>query len=185
MLVGLATGGDYNTTDSCQPYHIAPCEHFGNATGLPQCDNKWHLAMCKFSCIPEYTKKTFKEDHHVSRSFYRIQNSERQIQLEIMRNGPVSAIFQVHEDFLSYKSGIYTKTIGDKIGWHTVKIIGWGTDYEGGVNTGYWLVANSWNSGWGMEGYFKILRGMNHLKIEQYVMAGTPYKPMPAPKRVE
>ena len=34
------------------------------------------------------------------------------------------------------------------LGGHAVKILGWGVD----GTTPYWLVANSWNEGWGEKG---------------------------------
>ena len=80
------------------------------------------------------------------------------------------AAFTVYEDFLTYKSGIYKHVSGSKTGGHAIKIIGWGE--ENGVK--YWLCANSWNSGWGENGYFRFLRGENHLGIEASVYGGTP-----------
>ena len=44
---------------------------------------------------------------------------------------------------------------GDHVGGHAVKLVGWGV--EGGVN--YWIAANSWGSGWGDHGFFKIKEG--------------------------
>jgi len=58
-----------------------------------------------------------------------------------MTNGPVEASFDVYEDFLTYKSGVYNHVTGKDLGGHSIKILGWGV--EGGVS--YWLVANSWN----------------------------------------
>ena len=78
-----------------------------------------------------------------------------------MTNGLVEAAFEVYEDFPTYKSGVYKHTKGQALGGHAVKIIGWGT--EDGI--GYWLVVNSWNSGWGDNG-FKILRGTDECGIE-------------------
>jgi len=49
-----------------------------------------------------------------------------------------------------------------------VKMIGWGV--EGGVK--YWLVANSWNTDWGDNGYFKIIRGIDECGIESELVAG-------------
>lgn len=69
--------------------------------------------------------------------------------------GSVTAAFTVYEDFLTYKSGIYTHKSGSALGGHAVKIVGYGN--ESGQN--YWLVANSWNSDWGDNGYFKIAEG--------------------------
>jgi cathepsin B len=44
--------------------------------------------------------------------------------------------------------GVYHHTTGGFLGGHAVKVIGWGTQ----SNTPYWLVANSWNTTWGMSG---------------------------------
>jgi C1A family cysteine protease len=56
---------------------------------------------------------------------------------------------------MAYKSGIYKFTQGKFLGGHAVKIIGWGT--ENGIN--YWIVANSWGTKWGEEGFFRIQQG--------------------------
>lgn len=81
---------------------------------------------------------------------------------EIMTNGPVEAAFTVYSDFMSYKSGVYKHTSGTVEGGHAVKILGWGV--ENGEK--YWLVANSWSTSWGMDGYFRILKGVNECGIE-------------------
>ncbi len=68
--------------------------------------------------------------------------------------------FQVASDFKKYTSGIYTSTIcknGPQDVNHAVLAVGYGT--ENGVD--YWLIKNSWGTGWGMDGYFKIKRGVN------------------------
>lgn len=41
------------------------------------------------------------------------------------------------------------------------------------TQTKYWLAANSWGPSWGkLNGFFKILRGENHCRIEEEVRAG-------------
>lgn len=57
------------------------------------------------------------------------------------------------------------------MGGHAIKIIGWGVT---STNVAYWIVANSWNVQWGMNGFFQILRGVNECGIEQGVVAGLP-----------
>ena len=94
--------------------------------------------------------------------------SSASIQAELMLNGPIEVAFTVYEDFMSYASGIYKHTYGSNLGGHAVKLVGWGQ--ENGVN--YWICANSWNSGWGETGYFRIAWGQ--VGIEGQGIAGVP-----------
>ncbi|VDM78509.1 unnamed protein product [Strongylus vulgaris] len=61
-------------------------------------------------------------------------------------------------------------TKNEKARGHAVKIIGWGVEKR--TNVSYWLIANTWGSHWGEHGHFKMVRGENHLGIEQNVIAG-------------
>ena len=67
----------------------------------------------------------------------------------------MTAAFTVYEDFLTYKSGVYSHQTGSSLGGHAIKVIGWGI--ENGED--YWLCVNSWNDTWGDQGLFKILHG--------------------------
>ena len=72
--------------------------------------------------------------------------------------GPLVATFTVYDDFWGYNEGIYHLTDGaSSEGGHAVAVIGYGTDETTGTN--YWIVQNSWGTGWGEEGYFKIAFG--------------------------
>ena len=101
------------------------------------------------------------------------------IQKELL-SGPVEAAFTVYEDFLTYKEGVYKHVSGGALGGHAVRLLGWGvessdgTEKEGGEGTPYWLLANSWNTDWGDQGYFKILRGSDECGVESYIVSGAP-----------
>ena len=74
----------------------------------------------------------------------------------VMQFGTAETAFTVYEDFMHYKGGVYKHdpTSGSRaVGGHAVRIMGWGNDTEAGE---YWIVANSWGSGWGESGYFRI-----------------------------
>ncbi|KAG8516404.1 Pro-cathepsin H [Galemys pyrenaicus] len=75
-------------------------------------------------------------------------------------HGPVSFAFEVTEDFMMYRRGVYSSTschkTPDKVN-HAVLAVGYGE--ENGVP--YWIVKNSWGPQWGMNGYFLIERGKN------------------------
>lgn len=77
--------------------------------------------------------------------------------LEIFTNGPIETAFYVYEDFFSYTGGVYTQTSNNFVGGHAIKVVGWGHDEETGLD--YWLAANSWGTGWGINGFFKIAKG--------------------------
>ncbi|XP_012874677.1 PREDICTED: tubulointerstitial nephritis antigen isoform X1 [Dipodomys ordii] len=110
---------------------------------------------------------------------YRVSSNETEIMREIMQNGPVQAIMQVHEDFFHYKTGIYRHVAGSreeskyrKLRSHAVKLTGWGTLRGAqGKKEKFWIAANSWGKSWGENGYFRILRGVNESDIEKLIIA--------------
>lgn len=69
-----------------------------------------------------------------------------------------------------FSTGVYQHKSGEIIGGHAMRVIGWGE--EGG--NPYWLIANSWGTGWGENGLVKFLRGSNHMNIESWIATGTP-----------
>ena len=71
---------------------------------------------------------------------------------------------------MSLWPGVYQHISGAALGGHAMKLIGWGTEN----GTDYWLIANSWNTTWGISGFLKFLRGTNHLGIEDYLVTATP-----------
>ncbi len=80
-----------------------------------------------------------------------------QLKNMIVSYGPIAVTFLVYEDFYYYKKGIYQYTGGGTCSscGHAVEVVGFMDDgtVSGG---GYFIVKNSWGSGWGMHGYFNI-----------------------------
>jgi len=166
---GIVTGGPYSSNIGCQPYQIEPCEHHVNGTRMP-CSGGGQTPKCQKTCTNAAYKVPFNDDRHFGKNSYSIKRNEDQIKAELYKNGPVEAAFTVYEDFVSYKSGVYQHVAGKALGGHAIRILGWGVEN----GTPYWLIANSWNSDWGDNGYFKILRGKDHLGIESQISAGIP-----------
>ena len=165
---GLVSGGLYNSHKGCQPYKVAACEH--HTTGKrPPCGNIVPTPSCVQRCESSYNQ-TYRQDKHYATKAYTILNNVQQIQQEILTNGPVEADFTVYADFVQYKSGVYQRHSNQVLGGHAIRILGWGV--ENGVD--YWLCANSWNTDWGDNGYFKILRGADECNIEDDINAGIP-----------
>lgn len=168
---GIVSGGLYNSHQGCQPYVIAPCEHHVNGT-RPPCSEGGKTPKCVKKCEAGYNVQ-YKKDLHYGAKAYSINGGEKAIQTEIFKNGPVEGAFSVYEDFVSYKSGVYNHVTGKELGGHAIRILGWGQEN----GTPYWLVANSWNTDWGDNGLFKILRGKDECGIESEINAGIPKTP--------
>ena len=78
--------------------------------------------------------------------------------------GPVAVAVWADDNFLNYKSGIFTsKCPVDSIN-HAVVVVGYGIQqddnnndcHEAGVGTEYWIIQNSWGKTWGEQGYMKL-----------------------------
>lgn len=96
------------------------------------------------------------------RNFATISDAKTKIALA----GPIEAAFMVYQDFMSYKGGVYKHKSGSLLGGHAVKVIGWGVENK----QEYWIVANSWNTGWGEEGHFRIAFG--ECQFEEQLWSG-------------
>lgn len=165
---GICTGDLYNTKEWCEPYPFPPCAHHLNVSKYPACpDQEYPTPSCSKKCQTGYPT-SYAQDKIKGKSSYWVDSDEKVIRQEIMTKGPVSAAFTVYEDFMWYHSGVYRHVTGSSLGGHAIKIIGWGVEN----NVKYWIVVNSWNEDWGDQGIFKIVRGENHVGIEDEINAG-------------
>ncbi|EYB95971.1 hypothetical protein Y032_0154g2966 [Ancylostoma ceylanicum] len=154
--------------NTCQPYALYPCgfhlgqPYYGDCPPL-----RWNTPVCRQRCQRKY-RKSYHGDKHFAKHSYYLPDDERAIKQEIFEHGPVVAVFNTYEDFSYYKRGIYVHKWGAQRGAHAVKVIGWGSEN----GTDYWLIANSWNTDWGEDGYFRIVRGINNCGIEKEMVGG-------------
>jgi len=154
-MTGVVTGGPYGSHQGCRPYSIPPG---GGSAPTPKCVKQ---------CEDGY-QVTYPQDEKQGSKYFNIQGGANAMQQELFESGPIVACFNVYEDFYHYTSGVYHHVDGSMLGGHAVKVVGWGTE----KGTPYWLVANSWNVTWGMDGYFKIQRGNNECGFEGQALAG-------------
>uniref|UniRef100_A0A6C0BMZ7 Peptidase C1A papain C-terminal domain-containing protein n=1 Tax=viral metagenome TaxID=1070528 RepID=A0A6C0BMZ7_9ZZZZ len=99
---------------------------------------------------------------------------ELSIQREIYAHGPVTTSFRIYADFYTFspRSQVYqSNEQGEILGGHAVYLVGWGESPDEGK---YWWVANSFGPQWGLEGYFKMVRGVNNCGLEANVVGALP-----------
>ncbi|EYC33882.1 hypothetical protein Y032_0001g140 [Ancylostoma ceylanicum] len=166
---GISFGKRVFQQGVCKPYAFPPCGRHANQPYYEDClpGARWIPPPCRKKCQPKYRDKSYQEDKLYSHGWYRQPKNEKKIRTEIMTNGPVVAQFHLYSDLFYYKGGIYKHVNGEHKGNHQVRIIGWGNEN----GTDYWLMANSWNTDWGENGFFRMVRGQNHLSVEVDVTA--------------
>lgn len=92
-----------------------------------------------------------------------LTNNAAGMKEHIASYGSVTACLIVYQDFFSYRSGVYSHVSGGVAGGHCVTLVGY--DDAGR----YWIGKNSWGTGWGDGGFFKIAYGQCNIEAYQSV----------------
>jgi len=160
---------------------LVSCAGCGGCSGAEMdCPLNWilyHGAMNE-SCYPYVAKDTscnpgcgriyrITEWHRISPLY-----NEAAIK-DALTRGPVIGTFAVYQDFSYYSGGIYEYTWGSLRGYHAIVVVGWGQDERGT----YWICKNSWGTGWGEAGWFKIRSGNCGINNELYELTVPPVVP--------
>lgn len=87
----------------------------------------------------------------------KFMEDEISIKKEIMKNGPVTSMMLIYNDYYNYISGIYNHSgsLDDYLGFHAISIIGWGVE----DNVKYWIIQDSYGASRGENGYMRIKIG--------------------------
>jgi len=133
--------------ESCQPYNVT-------------------VQTCRQTCIDGSTPQRYYMDR-----LYKVPMTDESVMNELYTNGPVSALLSEFTDFAAFRgSGVYSPApTATFFTGHFIKIIGYGTTPEGEA---YWLIANSFGTEWGDNGFGKIKRGTCDLTLN--VVTGMP-----------
>eukprot|EP01084_Bolivina_argentea_P121757 215779_1 len=110
-----------------------------------------------------FSRSVGKEAGKVYQVYNVSEYNETDIVQQVGTVGPVSICFDVVSGFKDYNGGVYESThCGNtsKSVNHAVLAVGYGI-YNDSKSTPYWIVKNSWNWAWGVNGYFLIERGAN------------------------
>lgn len=150
----------------CHPYEIFGCPK----TTFLNCPQARALnPRCRVNCRMTFNKRPF-QDLRRSKEAYSLTNSTEIIKTEIITRGPVAAVIDLYEDFMVYKSGVYSHVTGRFLGHHPVELVGWGLQ----ENKPFWIAVNSWSTLWGDRGYVKLAQGSNGCNLENRVFALDP-----------
>ncbi|CAH1227265.1 CTSL [Branchiostoma lanceolatum] len=148
------TGGSGNK--GCTGGTVRNCFMYAKRTSLMTEENYPYVGKKNKNC--KYKKVT---SVRVSNIYKIARGSEADLKDAVAEVGPVAAsIHGSQKDFYLYKSGIYNTCPTDHNGRyldHALLVIGFRDEGDG---KDYWIVKNSWGTGWGEGGYGKI--AMNH-----------------------
>jgi C1A family cysteine protease len=94
-----------------------------------------------------------------------LTNNVAAMKQHLQSYGSVSACLIVYQDFFSYGGGVYKHVSGGQAGGHCVSLVGFDD------NQGCWIAKNSWGTGWGEAGFFRI--GYGECAIETWRVHGS------------
>lgn len=161
------------TTERCvnegefDNYNIKKLENVNNSDEVPMCNDI--MTTDYDTCLDRKTAARF----YRIIAGYSVYSDVESIKQEIYKWGPVVSGFNVYSDFLEYNGiNIYMgpKSDSERLGGHSVKIMGWGN--ENGID--YWWICNSWGTSWGLSGYFKMKMNIIECELEKNVVAFIP-----------
>lgn len=98
---------------------------------------------------------------------YDFNTNDESIMYALLNYGPVSVVIHGTSNyFRHYRGGIMRNILSfTQETNHVVALIGWGT--ENGID--YWVLRNSWGTGWGEQGYARVERHHNLLGLNNWV----------------
>jgi len=147
-------------SETCAPY---------TATGWDTGDTCNQEAICK-NCAPGGTC----EAQYPHQLYFVTEHgavSGENAMLQALQEGPIACGMAVTTGFEEYQGfGIYVDPSNITTQEHAISIVGYGV--ENGEK--YWIGRNSWGTYWGYDGYFRIIRGVNNLGIEESCSWATP-----------
>ena len=171
VLVSCATAG------SCSGGYIGSASNYIRDYGLPVESCFPYTATnnnCANACAT-YQAETWA----IASWHYETYSS---VTVEVLKNalnqyGPLVTTMEVYADFMYYKSGIYEVTSSTYKGAHAVLLVGYDDPGQ------YFIVKNSWGTGWGESGFFRIAYSQIVSKVEfgQYTISYVGESPGPPP----
>ncbi len=155
VLISCSGAGD------CGGGYIDTASTFIRETGLPleECFPTTNTnESCSNAACENWTSSTYKITgwHYVTT----VLPTASAIKTALYTYGPLVTSMDVYSDFYTYSGGIYSYVTGTYEGGHSVEIVG----YDDGLQC--FIAKNSWGTGWGENGYFRIAYGELNTKVQ-------------------
>ena len=150
--------------DTCQQYKAVD-DQCSDENVCRNC-NPWGESNCFAVPKSNYTNYQITE--------YGTVQGEKKMMAEIYARGPIACGVDAGplED---YYGGILYDHTGARDIDHIISVVGWGEGkLENGTTVPYWIVRNSWGMYWGEHGWFRVVRGLDQLGIEEQCSWGVP-----------
>lgn len=152
--------------------HLAPSFQYAIDTGIVD-ENCFPYMGSDVSCslCSDWENRVNKIN-----SFLNLSNED--LKEALVLYGPVEIGMEVRSDFFDYVGGIYEPTSSYVSGYHAIVLLGYNDDEE------YWILKNSWGTGWGEEGWFRMSYNAGiELFMNESVVDGdeVPVPPPPTP----
>ncbi len=138
---------------------------------FPRCSD----ATCSNRCLDWDSRLKF-----LSQTGYIGSSEPATIKQQLQSIGPLSVSMGILSDYGGYWDGDIYRCTNDYGSNHAVVMVGY--DDAGG----YWLIRNSWGSGWNGNGYFKVGYGECNIQSSAYygqATSGSTYTPTPTRTR--
>lgn len=132
---------------NCSGGYISSAASYIKSYGLPP---EKYFPYTAQNTVCTSTKDTWQNVVSKISSYTSIASNLADMKAAIYTTGPLVTTFAVYSDFYYYKSGVYQYATGTLVGYHAVLIVG----YDDASQS--FVAKNSWGSGWGESGYFRI-----------------------------
>lgn len=108
---------------------------------------------CKYNSASAYSYRT-----NGSSAYVKVAYDDMTAMYNALAMQPLTVrIYASTYSFQTYHSGIYDDLACPTSHNHATNIVGYGTQTDSyGVSTDYWVMRNSWGTGWGEQGYMKM-----------------------------
>eukprot|EP00898_Chlorokybus_atmophyticus_P007205 jgi/Chlat1/7486/Chrsp60S06999 len=144
---------------------VVDCVRGGGSKGCNGGDPTAAYAWMKHNGVPDDTCQNYQARDLPCSIMTRCENCDPRkgcFSVQIASRGPISCGMCVTAEFEAYAGGVFYDKTGCTEQDHAISIAGYGE--ENGIK--YWIGRNSWGTYWGEQGWFRIVRGVNNMGIE-------------------